>query len=94
MPIQVKDVEYYMPLPYQINIVTHIEDGDTLYEAYIPELGGLAVCGDGGTIAEALQSLEESKRFNFEQWLNEGYEIPEPILEESSSISNRQKIHA
>lgn len=73
-----KTVDDYMNLPYQINIVPHIEDGGVLYEAYIPELGRMAVRGDGKTIDEALQSLKDVKRFNFEQWLNDRVDIPEP----------------
>ncbi len=62
-----KTLEYYMALPYVIEI-TPIRD--TLgggFSATIPQLGRLAMAGDGETVDEALADLENVKRERFKE---------------------------
>ena len=77
-----KDLSYYVGLPYRIEIQPIPENKGGGYEASIPELGRYAVCADGDTVEGALQSLEAIKRERLSAYLEEGYTIPEPELDE------------
>jgi len=79
------DIEYYMSLDYPIEIKK--EEGT--YFATIPQLGSYAFVGDGETLEEAVQDLNESKRILFEQFLKQGVSIPEPIAEEENEYSGK-----
>lgn len=71
-----KDIEYYMNLPYTIEI-TKRNDGDGIYYfARIEELSGCHT--DAPTIAEAITELEEIQRDYLEIKLESGGEIIEP----------------
>ncbi len=74
-----KDIDYYMELPYRIEIQPVPEEDGGGFEASIPELGRRAVCGDGDTIEEALDSLEAVKQERLSAYLAKGVSIPEPI---------------
>jgi predicted HicB family RNase H-like nuclease len=73
-----KDIEYFLSLPYRIEIdpIPAVEGGG--YEASVPELGRYAVCAEGDTIAEALHNLEGVKRERLAAYIEEGLPIPEP----------------
>jgi len=79
-----KNLEYYMALPYRIEIHPIPEDQGGGYEACIPELGRYAVVGDGETIEEALANLETVKKDRLSAYLEEGLVIPEPDPEEAA----------
>lgn len=69
-----KTVEYYLNLPYRLEIVKDMDEGG--FVASFPELRGCMTCGD--TVEQAYNNAEDCKR----QWimaaLEENYEIPEP----------------
>jgi antitoxin HicB len=79
-----KNLDYYLGLPYRIEIQPiPVHDGGG-YEASIPRLGRFAVRGDGETIPEALQNLEEIKRERLTAYIDDGLAIPEPEPDEES----------
>ncbi len=73
MKSSVNNVEYYIKLPYTIEIVPY-EDGG--YFARIKELEGCMTEGD--TLEEVLKLLEDAKKAWLETALEEGIEIPLP----------------
>lgn len=76
--IMKKDLNYYMSLPYKIEIFPIPESEGGGYMARLPQFGRLGIVGDGASKAEALADLEENQRDRFEQYLEEGLTIPEP----------------
>ena len=73
-----KTLEYYLNLSYLIELTAipdHLGGGFTVC---LPEIGRLALVGDGKTINEALKDLEKAKRERFTSYLKKGIEIPEP----------------
>ena len=77
-----KNLEYFMGLPYRIEIEPIPENKGGGYAASIPRLGKHAVRGDGDTIEEALRDLEAIKEERLACYLEEGLTIPEPEPEE------------
>ena len=69
-----KTVEYYMSLPYKIELYPDVEEGG--YAVACPELPGCLSCGD--TIEECIESIEEAKFAWITASLEDGDEIPEP----------------
>jgi len=76
-----KDLNYYLALPYKIEIVPIAEDEGGGYLARLPQFGTLGIVGDGDTKEEALADLVENQKERFQQYLDEGLEIPEPEVE-------------
>ena len=76
-----KDLEYYMNLPYKIEIEPIPEDEGGGYVARLPEVGRFTLAGDGDTPAEAMRSLNKIKKVMFKEWLEQGISIPEPERE-------------
>lgn len=69
-----KTVDYYMSLPYKIELYPDVEEGG--YAVSCPELPGCLSCGD--TIEECIQSIEDAKLAWITASLEDGYPIPEP----------------
>ena len=70
----IKDLEYYMSLPYRIEIIKDkYEEG---YAAFIPELKGCITTGT--SITDALESLEDAKKTWLSVAIEDGIPIPEP----------------
>lgn len=69
-----KTVEYYMSLPYKIELYPDVEEGG--YAVACPELPGCLSCGE--TIEEAIGSINDAKIAWITAALEEGYSIPEP----------------
>jgi len=70
-------VNYYMALPYGVNVI-HEESGDAPpYVAFIRELPGCMA--QGRTPAEALQELHEAKYLFIEAMIDHGVPIPAPM---------------
>ena len=70
----IKDLNYYMGLPYRIEIVKEQEEGG--YVLHCPELPGCITCGE--TVQEGLEMLEDAKKCWFTACLEDGVPIPEP----------------
>lgn len=77
----IKDLNYYMGLPYRIEIVREQEEGG--YVLHCPELPGCITCGE--TIQEGLEMLEDAKKCWFTACLEDGVSIPEPARLEDYS---------
>ncbi|OFW10614.1 MAG: hypothetical protein A3G20_06675 [Acidobacteria bacterium RIFCSPLOWO2_12_FULL_59_11] len=73
-----KDIQYYLSLPYTV-ILRRDEEGD--YVARIEELPGCST--HGKSPQEALENLEEAKTAWIEDCLKQGDPIPEPETEEA-----------
>lgn len=84
-----KNLKYYMELPYTVEVkpIPASEGGG--YTASIPQLGKYAFVGDGETINEAIENLNEIKAYLFEKYLDEGIPIPEPEEEEEKEYSGK-----
>lgn len=78
-----KNIEYYMNLPYQIIIKPSLDGG---YVAYIPELEGCITQGE--TLYELAEMIEDAKLCWLESALEDGVVIPEPDTEEYSGKFN------
>ena len=76
-----KTIEYYMSLPYRLEIVPDTEEGG--YGARFPELPGCITCAD--TIESVVANAEDAKRVWIEAALEEGIEIAEPLTEDDIS---------
>lgn len=76
-----KNLDYYMGLPYTIEVIPIPASEGGGYTAQLPQLGRFAFVGDGETIEEAIADLENFKRERFAAYLEDGIEIPEPKLE-------------
>lgn len=73
-----KAINYYMSLPYKIE-VERIPPGEGGgFSASIPQLGRNAFLGDGETPEEAIRMLTEVQREIFIDYIKAGVEIPEP----------------
>ena len=84
-----KNLKYYLDLDYTIEIKKIKEEDGGGYMASIPQLGKYAFVGDGATIEEAIENLNEIKEYLFERYLKEGIPIPEPLEEEEKSYSGK-----
>ena len=75
-----KDIDYYMSLPYTIELIPEPEGG---WFVGIKELPGCMT--DADTREEALREIDQIKREWLEIALEEGLSIPEPRLDEEHS---------
>ena len=77
----IKNLDYYMSLPYRIEIIKEQEEGG--YVLHCPELPGCITCGE--TVQESLVMLEDAKKCWFTACLEDGVPIPEPARLEDYS---------
>lgn len=70
----VKTVDYYMELPYRMEIIPDNEEGG--FVASFPDLPGCITVGD--TIEDVIQNIVDAKRAWLESELEIGATIPEP----------------
>ncbi len=75
---EVRGIDYFMELPYRIEIQPIPEKEGGGFTASIPKLGRRAVCADGDTMDQALKGLEIVKRERLTRYLEKGVSIPEP----------------
>ncbi|MGB1289227.1 MAG: type II toxin-antitoxin system HicB family antitoxin [Aggregatilineales bacterium] len=68
-----KDLNYYLSLPYGIYLKP---DEDGTWFAEIPQLPGCMTYGDSR--ADALEMIEDAKRVWIQGRLDLGYPVPEP----------------
>ncbi len=83
------NLNYYLNLNYPIEIKRIPDEEGGGYTATIPQLGKYAFVGDGESIEEAIQNLEEIKSYLFKKYLEEGIPIPEPRNDEEKNYSGR-----
>ena len=69
-----KDLNYYLSLPYRMEIVPDEEEGG--YAFHCPELPGCMTCAD--TVEEGVKLLEDAKRTWLTACLEDNIAIPEP----------------
>ena len=69
-----KTLEYYLSLPYRLEIIPDTVDGG--YGACYPELPGCATCAD--TLEEVIKNAEDAKREWLLACLEDNIDIPEP----------------
>jgi antitoxin HicB len=80
-----KNIEYYMRLPYKVEIVP--EPDNSGYTAIIPTLPGCMTSAD--TMEELWPMLDEAKELWFEVALDDGEYIPEPAPYEEEEYSGK-----
>ena len=74
---QKKDLDYYLNLPYTVQLSVQREDD--MDEYWIAEILDLPGCvSDGATPDEAVENVEEAKHLWIETQLEDGLEVPEP----------------
>lgn len=69
-----KNLQYYMELPYRVEVVKDSEEGG--FALRCPELNGCITCAT--TIEEGFSMLEDAKCAWFTACLEDGIPIPEP----------------
>ncbi len=69
-----KTIDYYMSLPYKLEIIPDIEEGG--YGARYPELPGCITCAD--TIEDVVLNAQEAKKAWLEAAISDGIIIAEP----------------
>lgn len=74
--IPAKGLEYYLNLPYPVQLSRQIDDDDEYWFAEILDLPGCMA--DGVNPNEAMKNLEDAKRLWIETHIEDGYEVPEP----------------
>ena len=79
-----EELNEYLEKGYTIEVVPIPQEKGGGFMARLPELGRLAIIGDGDSIQEAIADLEISKRELFAEYLKEGVKIPEPSKKEES----------
>ena len=77
-----KTIEYYMSLPYRIEIVPDVEEGG--FTATYPDLPGCITCAD--TLEELVNNMTDARRTWLTAALEDDIDIPEPS--ESPDISS------
>lgn len=75
-----KNLEYYLNLPYKMEIKTILPEDGGGYTAWLPQFGTCGIVGDGETVSEAIKSLETIKKYIFKLLIKENTKIPEPII--------------
>ena len=69
-----KTIDYYLSLPYRLEIVPDAEEGG--YGARFPELPGCVTCAE--TIEDVVKNAEDAKRIWLETAIEDGTDIFEP----------------
>ncbi len=76
-----KTVEYYLGLPYRLEIIPDLDEGG--YVVRYPDLPGCISAGE--TMNEAVANAQDAKREWIEAALEEGVSISEPVSNEDYS---------
>ena len=74
-----KNIEYYMSLPYRMEIIPDQEEGG--YTVKFPDLPGCLTCSE--SLENLLASALDAKKAWFEAAINEGISIAEPDDDEN-----------
>lgn len=76
-----KDLDYYMSLPYRVEVIPDEEEGG--FALHCPDLNGCMTCAE--TLEDGFKMLEDAKRCWFTACLEDGIPIPEPTRLEDYS---------
>lgn len=80
-----KDVNYYLNLPYKIELKKIPENEGGGWGAFMPEFNGIAFFyGDGETKSEALEDLDVAFKFTLEGLIEDNIPIPMPAQSDKS----------
>ena len=85
---QTKTIEYYLSLPYRLEIIPDNEEGG--YGARYPELPGCITCGE--TLDSVARNAEDAKKAWLMAAMEEEVEIPEPVKDDTSKYSGQFKL--
>ena len=69
-----KTIDYYMSLPYHMEIIPDMEEGG--YTAKFPDLPGCLTCAE--TIEDLMESAQDAKKTWLTAAIEDGIEIAEP----------------
>lgn len=84
-----KTIDYYMNLPYRLEIIPDIEEGG--YAAYYPELPGCITCAE--TMEEIVRLAQDAKKEWLTACIEDAIPIPEPVMQpDISHFSGQFKI--
>ena len=83
-----KTLDYYMGLPYRMEIIPDIEEGG--YTAWYPDLQGCLTCSE--TILDVVANAQDAKKAWLEAAMEDGIEIPEPSRDDTSDYSGQFKL--
>lgn len=83
-----KKIDYYMSLPYRIEIIPDVEEGG--FTVYYPDLPGCVTVGE--TIESAVANSVDAKRTWIEAALEDGIVISEPSSNDLSEYSGQFKL--
>ena len=72
MDIKIKDLQYYLNLPWTYTIETTRETGELLYIVHVNELPGIAT--DAPSLNEAMELIKETMTAVFELYMKNGEE--------------------
>ena len=81
-----KTIEYYMSLPYHMEIIPDMEEGG--YTAKFPDLPGCLTCAE--TIEDLVVNAQDAKKTWLTAALEDGIEIPVPESEPDLSAYSGQ----
>ena len=85
---QKKTIEYFLSLPYRLEILPDAEEGG--YGARYPELPGCITCGE--TLDSVARNAEDAKKSWLMAAMEDGIEIPEPVKEDINQYSGQFKL--
>jgi antitoxin HicB len=74
---KIKDISYYLNLPWTYTIKEDRDKGKRIYIVHVNELPGIAT--DAPSLEEAMKLIKEAMEGVFELYLENDEEIPEPV---------------
>ncbi len=82
MKKKIKDINYYLNLPWTYTITTERDDkGKNIFIVHVNELPGIAT--DASSLEKAMKSIREVMETTFNMYFDNDEEIPEPqVLEQ------------
>lgn len=83
-----KTIEYYLSLPYKLEIIPDTEEGG--YGARYPELPGCITCGE--TLELVTKNAEDAKKEWLLSAIEDEIEIPEPVTDDENKYSGQFKL--
>ena len=83
-----KTIDYYMGLPYRMEVIPDIEEGG--FTAWYPDLPGCLTCSE--TMEGIVVNAMDAKKVWLEAALEDGLEIPEPPEEDTAEYSGQFKL--